>query len=238
MSSMAATAGPYSAQLVTLYALLIADVVINATADANAEPLSRFSAISYLVIQLVVRVLCVFNTIGLLGSSGTWYDEVLLRYCGVFVVSLSGLIICLFLRVYRVTLVAFPSRFPTVLEYFADLPYVLLLVGHTMASLLFYYCARGCLSMHGLHTHAPNKRLQALCSHTRCLFVVTLVCMHRLHLGGALDGRGVANLAAWRATRRRGRRAADDIRGGADCEPVEASVASGFLLTRSGERRP
>ena len=68
MSSMAATAGPYSAQLVTLYALLIADVVINATADANAEPLSRFSAISYLVIQLVVRVLCVFNTIGLLGS--------------------------------------------------------------------------------------------------------------------------------------------------------------------------
>ena len=163
---MAATAGPYSAQLVTLYALLIADVVINATADANAEPLSRFSAISYLVIQLVVRVLCVFNTIGLLGSSGTWYDEVLLRYCGVFVVSLSGLIICLFLRVYRVTLVAFPSRFPTVLEYFADLPYVLLLVGHTMASLLFYYCAR-CLSMH-THTFADCTRTHRINACKRC----------------------------------------------------------------------
>ena len=48
--------GPYSSQLVTLYALLMADVVINATADSSGEMLTRFFAIFVLVVQVVVRL--------------------------------------------------------------------------------------------------------------------------------------------------------------------------------------
>ena len=141
MPMSAPSAGPYSAQAVMLYVLLVADVVINATADASGEELTRFFAIFVLVAQLMIRIVCIFTTFGLLGSTGSWQDEFLLRYFGVFGVSLASLILCLFLRVFRVTLASFPSQFPTVLDYWSTTEYCLLLLGHTLFSLLFYYCA-------------------------------------------------------------------------------------------------
>jgi hypothetical protein len=131
----------YSAQLITLYVLLLADIVINATSDASGERLTRSVAIVVMVAQLLVRIACMFTTVGLLSSSGSWNDEFLLRYCGVFAVSLIGLVLCLFLRVYRVTLASFPSRFPSVLDYWGTTEYCLLLLFHMLLSLVFYYCA-------------------------------------------------------------------------------------------------
>merc|ERR1712046_549135 len=61
------------------------------------------------------------------------------EFCGIFAVSLVGIIACLFLRVYRVVLAAFPSRFPTVLDYWSSTEYCLLLLAHVLLSLLFYY---------------------------------------------------------------------------------------------------
>ena len=135
------SAGPYSAQAVMLYVLLVPDVVINATADASGEELTRFLAIFVLVIQLMIRILCIFTTFGLLATTGSWQDEFLLRYFSVFAVSLASLILCLFLRVFRVTLASFPSRYPTVLSYWGSEVFCVLLLGHTLLSLLFYYCA-------------------------------------------------------------------------------------------------
>ena len=133
--------GPYSAQHITLYLLLSLDVVINATAEAQGEPFTRMSAIFILIAQLVLRIACIFTVISLLASSGSWHDEVLLRYSAVFVVSLVGLILCLFLRVFRVTLASFPSEFPTVLDYWGSTTYCLLLLAHVLLSMLFYYFA-------------------------------------------------------------------------------------------------
>ena len=143
MASSAATlasAGPYSAQQVTLFALLAIDIVINSTADAQGEPLTRFLAILVLVAQLVVRIACFFTTIGLLATSGAWHDEFLLRYCGVFVASLFSLFLCLLLRVSCVTLASFPTEFPTVLDYWGT-AYPVALIGHVLLSLVFYYTA-------------------------------------------------------------------------------------------------
>ena len=137
----AASVGSYSAQTISLYALLTADVIINATADATGEVYTRFMTILVLVAQLVVRIASIFTIVGLLASSGSSQDEFLLRYCGVFTVSLFGLILCLFLRVFRVTLASFPSAFPTVLDYWGSTEYCLLLLSHSLLSLLFYYCA-------------------------------------------------------------------------------------------------
>lgn len=137
----AASVGPYSAQQITLYVLLALDIVINATAEAQGEPFTRMGAIFVLAAQLIVRVACISTVISLLASSGSWHDEFLLRYSAVFVVSLAGLILCLFLRVFRVTLASFPSEFPTVLDYWGSATYCLLLLAHILLSLLFYYFA-------------------------------------------------------------------------------------------------
>ena len=156
--------GPYSARLTTLYVLLVChsqgrthaknntnslpttirasqllDASINATADATDRPYTSTDTILVLIAQLCVRVGCFMTTVGMLASARSWQDEFLVQYCGVFSVSLVGLILCLFLRVYRVTLASYPSRFPTVLDYWASFEYCSLLLGHTLLSLLFYY---------------------------------------------------------------------------------------------------
>lgn len=160
--------GPYSARLTTLYVLLVtarlperscdtwanishaslffvsvlsqlADAAINSTADATYQLLTRTDTILVLVLQLFVRVSCFLTLIGMLASSRRWRDEFIVQYCGVFSVSLIGLIVCLFLRVYRVTLASYPSRFPTVLSYWSAYEYSSLMLGHTLLSLLFYY---------------------------------------------------------------------------------------------------
>ena len=120
--------------------LQIADVSINATADAVSGRVTQTEAIlAGLVPQLVVRILCAITMVSLLSSSRSWRDEFLLQFCGVFGVWLVGLIAALFLRVYRVMLASFPSRFPSVLDYWNSTEYSLLLAAHTLLSLLFYY---------------------------------------------------------------------------------------------------
>jgi hypothetical protein len=101
--------------------------------------MEKTATILVLVAQLFVRVCCLFTTVGMLAASRSWRDEFLIQYCGMFAVSLAGLIACLFLRVYRVTLAAFPDRFNTVLSYFDSAEYCGLLLAHILLSLLFYY---------------------------------------------------------------------------------------------------
>ena len=131
--------GPYGTRLAGLYVLLMADAIINATADTTAERQTTWRAASVLAVQVLIRVGCMISTVGLLSSSRTWRDDLLLEFCGLFAISLVGLITCLFLRVYRVTLSAFPSRFPTVLDYWNSTEYCLLLLAHVLLSLLFYW---------------------------------------------------------------------------------------------------
>lgn len=115
------------------------DAAINGTADATQEVYSQADTILVLICQLFVRVACFLTVVGLLASSRQWRDEYLLQYSGVFCVSLVGLILCLFLRVYRVTLASYPTRYPTVLTYWSAFEYSSLLLAHTLFSLLFYY---------------------------------------------------------------------------------------------------
>lgn len=119
--------------------LQLADVAINATADAVDSRYTKTDTILVLVAQLATRICCSISMVGLLASSRTWSDEFLLQYCGIFVVSLVGLIVCAFLRVYRVTIASFPSRYTSVLEYWALGEYVIMFVGNTLLSLVFYY---------------------------------------------------------------------------------------------------
>ena len=102
--------GPYTALLTSLYVLLLVDACINASADSIGAAMTKPTAILVLIAQLLVRLCCFFTTVGMLAASRSWRDEFLLQYCGLFAVSLAGLIIGLFLRVYRVTLAAYPSR--------------------------------------------------------------------------------------------------------------------------------
>ena len=69
-----------------------------------------------------------------------------------FGVSLTGVIVCLFLRVYRIILASFPSTFPTVLDYWSNTLYCVLLLTHVLLSLLFYYyCVRSAFRMGTLY---------------------------------------------------------------------------------------
>ena len=206
-----ASVGSYSAQTISLYTLLTADVVINATVDATGEVYTRFMTILVLVAQLVVRIASIFTIVGLLASSGSSQDEFLLRYCGVFTVSLFGLILCLFLRVFRVTLASFPSAFPTVLDYWGSTEYCLLLLSHALLSLLFYYCVcRARLWCVGVRRAPVLRIVRQICPRVdprngvRC-------ANRRCHHGRALDGlsattRSTARFAALR-------RAAEHLRG-------------------------
>lgn len=136
---MQAALRPYTTRLALLYVLLMADASINATVDAQIEPLTILWASMALVGQVIVRICCIVTTVGMLSSSRVWRDDFLLEFSGVFAVSLVGIIICLFLRVFRVVMAAFPSRFPTVLDYWRSDEYCLLLLAHVLVSLLFYY---------------------------------------------------------------------------------------------------
>ena len=117
----------------------VADACINATSEVNAERMTRTGATLLLVAQIVTRISCIATTIGMLSTTTIWHDAFLLQFCGVFAVSMASLILCLFFRVYRVSLAAFPSRFPTVLDFWASSEYCLLLIAHVLLSLLFYY---------------------------------------------------------------------------------------------------
>jgi hypothetical protein len=129
----------YSGRLAILYLLLIGDAVINATAEANVSRITQVWAAIALAGQISTRIGCILATISLLTSTRQWRDEFLLEFCGMFGVSLISMIICLFLRVYRVTLAAFPSQFPTSLSFWQNTEYCLLLTTHILLSLLFYY---------------------------------------------------------------------------------------------------
>lgn len=131
--------GPYSTRVTLLYVLLIADATINATVEAEFERSTTLWTALTLGVQIVVRVACICTTVSILSASRAWRDDFLLDFCVLFAVSLIGLIMCLFLRVYRVTMATFPSRFPTVLDYWGSSEYWLLLVVHALLSLLFYY---------------------------------------------------------------------------------------------------
>lgn len=153
-------AGSYSAQFVTLYVLLLLDVCVNATADTSSDVNSRMPAIWVLVAQTVVRIACAATSVAMLASSRSWHDEFLLQYCGVFAISLFSLILCLFARVYRVTLASFPERYPSILDFWASEAYCLLLLGHTLLSLLFYY-----YSLTSAHRMGARSPLSAITQH-------------------------------------------------------------------------
>ena len=77
---------------------------------------------------------CIFTIVGLLASSGSWQDEFPPRYCGVFVMSLIGLVLCLFRR----SGALHHSERVTVFDYWASTTYCLL-PRPVLLSLLFYY---------------------------------------------------------------------------------------------------
>ena len=133
----------------------MADACINATSEVNAERMTRTGATLLLVAQIVTRISCIATTIGMLSTTTIWHDAFLLQFCGVFAVSMASLILCLFFRVYRVTLAAFPDTFPTVLDYWRSPEYCSLLLSHSILSLLFYY-----------YSIAAAYRVGSLKSHT------------------------------------------------------------------------
>ena len=142
MSSPAQLAGaisPYATRMSLLYVLIVTDASINATADANTQQMTTAWASLILVGQVFVRICCVGMVVAALSTSRTWRDDFLLEFCGVFAVSLVGIIVLLFLRVYCVVLASFPSTFPSVIDYWGSSEYCLLLLTHVLLSLLFYY---------------------------------------------------------------------------------------------------
>lgn len=116
------------------------DALINGLADANESRQSQTWVILVLAAQLFVRIGCFTTSVQLLASSSSsWMDELLVDFCGLLSVSLIGLILALFLRVYRVMLSSYTSKYPDVLTYWDDPYYCALLLAHTIASMAFYY---------------------------------------------------------------------------------------------------
>lgn len=153
--------GPYSTRLTSLYVLLLADAAINANADANATRFTQVSAVLALAGQVITRLGAMAATVGLLGTSGQWRDDFLLEFCGLFAVSLIGMIVCLFLRVYRVTLASYPSNFDSVVDYWHHPEYGALycamLVVHIVLSLLYYYYSIRAAYRMGSSRHAAES---------------------------------------------------------------------------------
>lgn len=138
-ASPALAISPYATRYALLTVLLMADASINATVDAQIERNTTAWASLVLVAQVLVRMCMIATTVSMISTSRSWRDDFLIDFCGVFAVSLVGIIVCLFLRVYCVVLAAFPSRFPTVLDYWNSTEYCVLLIAHTLLSMLLYY---------------------------------------------------------------------------------------------------
>lgn len=147
----------YSTRLTVLYFLLLADGTINATVEANVESLTALLAAFVLAIQVLVRIGCIGTTVSILAASHAWRDDFLLDYCAYFSVSLIGLILCLFLRVYRVTLATFPSRFPSPIDYWSSSEYCIMVLINSVFSLLFYYMSISAAHRMGSAKHFAHR---------------------------------------------------------------------------------
>ena len=143
MPSSAVPVVPYSARLMMIYVLLLLDVSINANADANASKMLQIWAALALAGQVVTRLCTIGTTISLLGVSGQFRDDFIIEFFGLFAISLLSMIVLLFLRVFRVTLAAFPSKFESAVDYWRHEEYGTLycamLTAHILLSLLYYY---------------------------------------------------------------------------------------------------
>ena len=84
----------------------VADGTTNALADAVVARQSTGMAVLVLVIQLVVRMSWLGTCAAILTTTATWRtgatDSLVFDFCGVLAVNSIGLVICMFLRVYRV----------------------------------------------------------------------------------------------------------------------------------------
>mmetsp|Transcript_44889 Transcript_44889/g.124502 ORF Transcript_44889/g.124502 Transcript_44889/m.124502 type:complete len:138 (-) Transcript_44889:118-531(-) len=95
-----------------------------------------------LVLQLFVRMAWLGTCVALMMTTSTWRagatDSLVFDFCGVLAVNSIGLVISMFLRVYRVMIAALPDRFPTVQQYHEDAGYQALLLVNVMTSLVQY----------------------------------------------------------------------------------------------------
>ena len=119
------------------------DVAITATADTMEVVQTQGETIVVLAAQLVTRLLLLLVAISMLASTPTLragnLDSLMLAFRSFFAVQLLGVLVCLFLRVYRVMLSSYTTEFPTILSYWEDPIYHILYLLHIATTLLYYY---------------------------------------------------------------------------------------------------
>lgn len=137
----------------------ICDVVINGLSDADATRPTQTYAIFMLSAQVSVRIGCFLCSVLMLTSSShAWRDELLLDFCGLLSVTLVSLILSLFHRVYRVMLSSYTSKFPTVLDFWGDTYYKVLLLCHFGFTLIFYYMSLTAAHRMGSEKYFAGRR--------------------------------------------------------------------------------
>ena len=119
------------------------DLAITATADTNETTQTQGETIAILVAQLATRLVLLAVAISLLASTPALrngqLDELMLAFRGYFATQLLGVLVCLFLRVYRVMLASYTSEFPTIKTYWEQPAYHILYLLHIATTLLYYY---------------------------------------------------------------------------------------------------
>uniref|UniRef100_A0A7S4BPW5 Uncharacterized protein n=1 Tax=Chrysotila carterae TaxID=13221 RepID=A0A7S4BPW5_CHRCT len=149
----ARAAEPYSSRLATLFAMLFADVLLNALAHPNAQPPTQLAASLLLVFQTLLR-LCMLALVCAIAAAAprpadatpAWNDgsggatlDFLVALKGTFGTYLLAILVGLVLRVYELLLASNSDDFPTLSEWFDEPWLISMIVLNLAASLLLYY---------------------------------------------------------------------------------------------------
>ena len=99
--------------------------MVNALSDAVGNRQDTGISVLVLVIQLVVRMLWLGMLVALMMTTSTWRsgatDSLVFDFCGLMSVNAIGLVVSMFLRVYRVMISALPRRVcPYMIDYDAQ----------------------------------------------------------------------------------------------------------------------
>ena len=119
------------------------DALITSLADTMEVVQTQAETIAVLAAQLFTRILLLLVAISLLGSTPALcagqLDSLMLAFRSFFAVQLMAVLVCLFLRVYRVMLASYTDDFPTIHTYWEQPAYHILYILHMGTSLLYYY---------------------------------------------------------------------------------------------------
>ena len=91
----------------------VADGMINALSDAVSNRETTGISVLVLVVQLVLRMSWLGVIVAMMMTTSTWRsgatDSLVFDFCGVLSINAIGLVLSMFLRVYRVMLSALPD---------------------------------------------------------------------------------------------------------------------------------